>query len=435
MGIRFKNVQAGVNRLIQNMYDIGGAENGKDYSFANAKYLKQRNSAGNDVNLVGLDASDNVYLADQILNPDYDVVNFHIEPNADVVDQVIWISDGVRRVEAIYEIHKTKDTDSGTVTATIRKSSDGVTIANGTALCTALSLKTTNNTYQAATLSTTEGATTLAENDRISVDFSGVTDAAGICIVLVLSPGKKSQSAVYRGVANGDLADRAFFVANRPMKITGIRAAHTAAGTDGSAVTFQVTKDTSTDAPGGGDDILSSALSLKATINTVQEGSLDSTYTTLLPGDYLSIDFAGTLTAVAGLCVVVEFEANQQYKDVTYFTPNDGAATLDEAFFIADRNYEIVAANAVWSTASSGATNFQLVRDTGTAAPGAGTNLLSNDSSAGFQTDATANTPEAATWANTQHNHLLTGDRLSVDYSGTLTALVGVVATVTLKAE
>ena len=47
---------------------------------------------------------------------------------------------------------------------------------------------------------------------------------------------------------------------------------------------------------------------LKGTANTVQAGALTTTAAALklAPGDRLSADFAGTLTAVAGVVVTVE---------------------------------------------------------------------------------------------------------------------------------
>jgi hypothetical protein len=440
MGAAHRYIVAASNRWLANMFNLPCPHKGKPYAFANDKVLQWRNAANDtDMDVLEVDSSDNVRLGKQILNPDYDVKTFHIAPNADVLDQVIWIADGVRKVEAIYEIHTTKDTDGSAVTCTVRKSADGVTIANGTALCTALSMKTTDDTVQEATLSTTASDLVLAENDRISVDLSGVTDLAGVCLVLVVSPGKKSQTAVLRGVANGDLADRIFFLANRPMLITGMKACVGTAGTNGSAVVAQVTLDVAADAPGAGDNILTNntagGFNLKNTINTIEEGALDSSYIKMAAGDFLSVDFAGTLTAAAGVFIQVEFQANHQYEDVVFFSPNDGAVLVEESFFIADRNYEIVAASAVWDVDSGAATNFQLVRDTGTNSPGDGTDLLDNDSNDGFQTDANARTSEVATWKDARNNHLLTGDRLSIDPNGTLTSLVGVVVNVTLKPE
>lgn len=111
--------------------------------------------------------------------------------------------------------------------------------------------------------------------------------------------------------ANGDLADQAFFVANNAYEVTAISEVHSTAGNDAGAVNLQVTKDSGTDAPGAGDDLLTNnsnaGFDLKGTANTVQEGTLTSTTANLqlAAGDRLSVDFAGTLTSLAGVVVTV----------------------------------------------------------------------------------------------------------------------------------
>lgn len=107
--------------------------------------------------------------------------------------------------------------------------------------------------------------------------------------------------------ANGDLADQAFFIANRAYEVTNIQQVHSVAGGDGGAVNLQVSKLTGTTAVGGGTDVLTNntnaGFDLKGTANTVQTGTL--TTTTLAAGDRLEVDYAGTLTSLAGVCVTV----------------------------------------------------------------------------------------------------------------------------------
>lgn len=114
--------------------------------------------------------------------------------------------------------------------------------------------------------------------------------------------------------ANGSLADQAFFVANRAYQVVAISEVHATAGNDAGAVTLQVTKDTSTNAPGAGTDLLTNnsnaGFDLKGTANTVQTGTLTATTTALqlAAGDRLSVDFAGTLTTLAGVVVTVSLK-------------------------------------------------------------------------------------------------------------------------------
>lgn len=110
-------------------------------------------------------------------------------------------------------------------------------------------------------------------------------------------------------------ADHTFFVANRAYRVTAIREVHSTAGSDGSAVNVQVTKDTGTQAPGAGANLLTNntnaGFDMKGTANTVQTGTLTATTADLelAAGDRLSLDFAGTLTALAGVVVTVSLEA------------------------------------------------------------------------------------------------------------------------------
>lgn len=114
--------------------------------------------------------------------------------------------------------------------------------------------------------------------------------------------------------ANADLADQAFFIADRGYRVKSIEAIHSAAGTDVGAVNVQVTKDTGTNAPGAGTDLLTNnanaGFDLKGTANTKQAGALTGTAASLelAAGDRLSLDFAGVLTTVAGLVVTVMLE-------------------------------------------------------------------------------------------------------------------------------
>jgi hypothetical protein len=316
-----------------------------------------------------------------------------------------------------------------------------VTLANGTAVMTStFDMNATADTLQQATVSTARGVADLALNDRLGIDFTGtLTSLAGVQITLTLSPGGKGDIAVYSMNANGDLvaAGPNFHIANRPMRVSAISYSHSTAGTDGSAVNLQVEKCTGTTAAGSGTNLLTNnsnaGFNCKGTINTVQAGTLAAAASLRMAAtDRLAIDTAGTLTALAGVVVTVLFEPAYGRKEITYHLEKNGNL-IDATFFTADRNYEVVEAAASWGTASSGATNIQLVIDKATDVPGGGTDLLSNDSSAGFQSDGTADTPERATWIDTRENFLLNGDRLSVDYSGTLTGLADVAVTVSLK--
>lgn len=97
-----------------------------------------------------------------------------------------------------------------------------------------------------------------------------------------------------------------FFVSERQYNVLAVAEVHGTAGTDASAVTLQIERLQGTEAPDSGDALLSTALSLKATANTVQYGTLVNTGVTALQrGDRLSLKDSGSLTDVANLCVTV----------------------------------------------------------------------------------------------------------------------------------
>ena len=110
-------------------------------------------------------------------------------------------------------------------------------------------------------------------------------------------------------VQSGTLATGTFFVAPQACKVTAISQVHSTAGSDGSAVTAVVTKDTGTAAPGAGTSLhQSGSFNLKATANTVQTATLSTTAATLAlaAGDRLAFKLTGTPTAVAGATVTVQ---------------------------------------------------------------------------------------------------------------------------------
>ncbi|MCC5644785.1 hypothetical protein LC607_17935 [Nostoc sp. CHAB 5824] len=109
---------------------------------------------------------------------------------------------------------------------------------------------------------------------------------------------------------------------------------------------------------------------------------------------------------------------------------------VDQPFFVADGAYLVTGISYVHSTAGSdgSAVNLQITKDTGTAAPGAGTDLLTNNTNAGFDCKGTANTVQTGALVATEATRTLaSGDRLSLDFAGTVTALAGVVVTVSLR--
>lgn len=120
----------------------------------------------------------------------------------------------------------------------------------------------------------------------------------------------------FNGGAPTSLVDQVLFICpvGQSYQVTSADEVHSTAGSDASAVSLQLTKDTGTQAPGAGVDLLTNntnvGFNMKGTANTVQNGTLTATTADLVfvAGDRLSLDFAGTLTALAGVNVTVNFK-------------------------------------------------------------------------------------------------------------------------------
>ncbi len=121
---------------------------------------------------------------------------------------------------------------------------------------------------------------------------------------------------------------------------------------------------------------------------------------------------------------------SQPRTQATYYFTGTPAAT-DTAFFVATRAYRVVAISEVHSVAAGGASVLQVTKDTSTNAPGAGTDLLTNNTNGGFDLNATANTPQVGTLTATAASlELAAGDRLSVDFAQAIQSSAGVLVTV-----
>lgn len=132
------------------------------------------------------------------------------------------------------------------------------------------------------------GATALAGG----LTLTGTTAASGITCATFAPLGAPAAAT-----------DTVFFVATRAFRVVSISQVHAVAA--GGTSTLQVTKDTATDAPGAGTDLLSAAFNLNATANTVQAGTLVTTagVTSLAAGNRLAVDFADAIQSSSGIAV------------------------------------------------------------------------------------------------------------------------------------
>jgi hypothetical protein len=107
--------------------------------------------------------------------------------------------------------------------------------------------------------------------------------------------------------------DSNVFIATGPCEVVGVSEVHTVAGSDGGAVTLDVTKCDGTEAPASGVTVLSSTIDLKGTANTVVNRTLTATRADrkLIAGERLGINVTGTLTALAGGVVTIRIKRLQ----------------------------------------------------------------------------------------------------------------------------
>ena len=374
-------------------------------------------------------------------------MNFYLNAAGGMSTQVLFIANRPMVVTDVLEIHSTAETATGTCTLTITKDATGTTPGSGTAiLTTTINLKGTANTVNIGSLLAVDGTgqpnagLTLAKGDRLTAVVGGtatVTALAGVVITIYSAPGFKEIPAIYLMKANGSIATQNFFQSSRDLQITGVQMVWSTAASDAGAVTIDVTHETGTTAAGSGNSILSAAQSVKGTANTVVSPALSATASRLVlrAGDRLSVKTTGTLTALAGLVVIVYTNSlsNTGYVgqvDVDFTLLANGSQGT-QGFFIADRDYLVQDFNVIWGTAGTdgGTVTIDCTIDKGIVAPGAGSSILN----AALSVKTTAATTAYPALSTAQHLKLISrGDLVSVKFTGTLTSLAGVTADLSL---
>jgi len=420
-----------------------------DYDISNNFAEKWSNAADTaSVETIRVDTDDVIRVGHEAINPDWKTVTFNLQLNGSLGTQAFFIADRAYNVRAIYEIHKTLGTNGSAVTTSVTKDTSTQAPGAGTALMTGtFNMKATVNTLQTATLAATPGADpagtlTLAAGDRLSVLFSGVLTAlAGVVITVILTPMAKGETAVFYVNANADLqAAQAFFLANRTMTISSVKAVWSTAFA--AAVTLDITKDTSTNAPGAGTSILLATVAADGTANTVVTPALAATAATLVmaPGDRLSAKLSATTTGV-GLVIVVTFTPVYGRKETSLFIYPNAQQQISQCFFIADRDYEIFDISEVHAVAAGGAATIKISIDRATDVPGGGLTIAGNTGALSFDLNGTANTVQVTDSTNTtltatfpRRRILRAGDRLGVNIaSGAAQSLAGLLVTASLR--
>lgn len=119
--------------------------------------------------------------------------------------------------------------------------------------------------------------------------------------------------------------------------------------------------------------------------------------------------------------------------EVVQFVGQTTEAATDRVIFVATQACKIIAISESHAVAAGGASALQVTKDTGTTAPGAGTDLLTNNTNTGFDLNATANTVQVGALVATAATvTLAAGDRLSIDFAQAIQSTAGLTITITL---
>lgn len=397
---------------------------------------------------IRVDADGNPRIGREAVNPQRKTVTFALQANGSLGTQAFFVCDRAYRVTGISYVHKTLGTNGSAVTCYISHETSTQAPGAGTSLMTGtFNCKSTNAVVQNATLAATPGndlsnTLLLATNDRLSIVFTGtLTALAGIVVTVYMSPAAKGETAVYYINANADIPTaQYFFIANRDMTITSVRAIWSTAFA--AAVTLDVTKDTSTNAPGAGTSILAATVAADGTANTVATPALAATAATLqmAAGDRLSVKLSAATTGI-GLVVVVSFSPTYSRKEVAFQLSPNTQQQVSQYFFIADRDYLIEDISEVHGTAAGGAATIKISIDKGTNGPGAGATIAGNTGSLSFDLNGTSATVQVCDSTNTtlaiyqpRRRLLSANDRLGINISsGAAQSLANMCITASLR--
>lgn len=223
------------------------------------------------------------------------------------------------------------------------------------------------------------------------------------------------------GIASG----RPFWVSDGSYTIVGVQEIHATAETTAATLSGAIQKSPLT---GVAVSLNVTSFNMKSTANTLQTSTVWSNFAAISPGDRLLWSMSGTGTEVAGIAAtVILAPGNRNNQAYSYFT---NALATDGAFFVATRSMTITRIDYIHSAPASAACNVQVTLDTSTNAPGAGTDILSNNSGSGFDCATSSGVVQTGTLV-TAATRMSPGDRLSCDWSGTTTGLLAPVIVVT----
>lgn len=248
------------------------------------------------------------------------------------------------------------------------------------------------------------GATGIGGAGSLVGGIGGATSGAGGAVSVAGGAGTAGNAAggaasLVGGAGQGSSAGGA-------VAITG-----GAAGATGAGGTVAITAGALT--AGNGADVTVTASAGAGSTNA--GGSVN-----LVPGAAVSTGIPGT----------IKVNGNSNLMCSNFAPLGAPAAATDTAFYIATRPLFLVSVSEVHAIAAGGASALQVTKDSSTNAPGAGTDLLTNNTNTGFDLNATANTVQTGTiTATVATKTFAVGDRLSVDFAQAIQSSSGITVT------
>ncbi|CAK0773753.1 hypothetical protein CCP3SC5AM1_880009 [Gammaproteobacteria bacterium] len=225
-------------------------------------------------------------------------------------------------------------------------------------------------------------------------------------------------------IASAVGATTTVYTVTSPCRLVAASYVHSVKGSNGSAVTLQLTKDIPGDSAGAGTSLLSTAFNCKGDNYVPQTGTLASATATatnpngiiyLTPGDIITAKVTGTTTALANVALTLTFApAIPVGGIVTVACSTVPVTSVNQGFFVADRAYKVLATSIKYGTAGT-TLNATFEKCSGTTAAGSGTAL----NSAAIDCSATAGVAYYGTLSTTASELLIAaGDRIGIKMAG-----------------
>ena len=225
--------------------------------------------------------------------------------------------------------------------------------------------------------------------------------------------------------------NRAFWISDDNYTVVAVHEIHSTAETTAATLTGYVEKVTGTSLSGFGTSVQATPFNYKGTANTLQSSLPSATASAIriVAGDRLAYFRSGTTTELAGVSITVVLAPGNRNTQISCHLT--AAMSVDQTIFVANRPYTITRIDFVNQNPSTGAATVQLHKDVSTDAPGAGTATLLTTA---FDLQTAAATVVTGVPTATAANLVLApGDRIALNFTGTVTGLTGFLVTITLS--